>query len=274
MLNRILPLKRVVISVVKRCPVAIQSACAVALVLGMAGLHVQAQQSGAGSSQNQQPASDSRGGGTSATAPASAPPQQESNPFPTDTANVPVMPTADSPGSLPSDVGANDARNIALPSDDSDPVLSPDDPAFANATGQESGTSDSAAGIDQLDELPPDAAKHSKKGEDDQADAAFPHAGPKKNVDVGNYYLSTSNWKGALSRFESAMVEDPENPDVYWGLAEAQRHLGLYADARASYLKVVNYDPDSKHGKDARKLLKEPELANARAASPATGKNP
>lgn len=182
------------------------------------------------------------------------------------------MPTADSPGSFPA--GANDALNIALPSDDADPVLSPDDPAIASATGQESGTSDSAAGIDQLDELPPDTGKHSKKGEEDQADAPFPHDGPKKNLDVGNFYLSTSNWQGALSRFESAMIEDPENPEVYWGLAEAQRHLGLYSDARANYLRVVNYDPDSKHGKDARKLLKEPELANAPAASSMPGNSP
>jgi hypothetical protein len=29
---------------------------------------------------------------------------------------------------------------------------------------------------------------------------------------------------------------------------------------------VVDYDPDSKHGKEAKKALKEPELANAAAA--------
>jgi hypothetical protein len=38
--------------------------------------------------------------------------------------------------------------------------------------------------------------------------------------------------------------------------------------ARGYYQKVVDYDPDSKHGKDARKALKEPEIANAKAAAP------
>ena len=87
-----------------------------------------------------------------------------------------------------------------------------------------------------------------------------------KDIEVGGYYLETKNWKAALSRFESALVLDPENPDVYWGLAEADRHLGNLADARANYQKVAEYDPDSRHGKEARKALKEPEIAN--------GKNP
>ena len=64
------------------------------------------------------------------------------------------------------------------------------------------------------------------------------------------------------------MVLDPENPDVYWGLAEADRHLGNLADARANYQKVAEYDPDSRHGKEASKALKEPEIANGKNAAP------
>lgn len=56
---------------------------------------------------------------------------------------------------------------------------------------------------------------------------------------------------------------DPENPEVYWGLGEARRHLGQFAEAKAAYEKLVEYDPDSKHGKEAKKLLKSPELASA-----------
>jgi len=63
------------------------------------------------------------------------------------------------------------------------------------------------------------------------------------------------------------LVLDPENPDVYWGLAEAQRQLGDYPNAKANYMKVMEYDPDSKHGKEAKKFLKQPELANAPAVS-------
>jgi hypothetical protein len=52
-------------------------------------------------------------------------------------------------------------------------------------------------------------------------------------------------------------------------MAEAQRHLGNFTAAKANYLKLIDYDPDSKHGKEARKMLKDPELANAPVASAA-----
>ncbi len=70
------------------------------------------------------------------------------------------------------------------------------------------------------------------------------------------------------------MVLNPENPDAFWGMAEAARHLGDFASARSYYQKVFDYDPDSKHGKEARKALKDPEIANAQAAktTPATQK--
>ena len=66
---------------------------------------------------------------------------------------------------------------------------------------------------------------------------------------MGEYYLESKNWKAALSRFESALVLAPDEPNVYWGLAEADRHLGNFADARANYQKVLDYDPDGPHGK-------------------------
>jgi tetratricopeptide (TPR) repeat protein len=90
-----------------------------------------------------------------------------------------------------------------------------------------------------------------------------------EDVEVGKYELDLKNWKAALSRFESAMVLAPDEPEVYWGIAESQRHLGNLAEARSYYQKVVEYDPDSKHGKEARKALKEPEIANAKATAAA-----
>ena len=126
----------------------------------------------------------------------------------------------------------------------------------------DSGSRSSSAVLDDVLKPPPDTRKQNGK----QADAA-PKEGPREDENVGSYYLQSKNWKGALSRFESAMVLDPENPDVYWGLAEAQRHLGNLASAKANYLKVMEYDPDSKHSKEAKKILKDPEMANAHSVS-------
>ena len=184
----------------------------------------------------------------------------DANPFPEDTNTVPVMPTNNAPAAAapPADVHA--------PAADDDPVHSPDEPVGEPAATGESSSS-SFAGMDKV--LPSDTdADTNTRGRKNKAPQQPEHQeSAKEDESVGNYYLGEHNWRAALSRFESAVVLDPENPDVYWGLAEAQRHLGKLAEARASYLKLIDYDPDSKHGKEARKLLKDPELANAPTAS-------
>jgi tetratricopeptide (TPR) repeat protein len=192
-------------------------------------------------------------------------PQTGANPFPEDTSNVPVMPSKGTV-TLPEGTYTGPENGaVALPGDDLDPVRSPDDPIPSNA--EDSGSSSSLAGLDKL--LP-------KPGDDDQSDKhrklnvkePTHQEAASEDVTVGGYYLDKKNWKAALSRFESAMVLDPDNPEVYWGLAESDRHLGALAEARGYYEKVVDYDPDSKHGKEARKALKEPEIANAKATAP------
>ncbi|HTB97915.1 MAG TPA: tetratricopeptide repeat protein [Terracidiphilus sp.] len=198
-------------------------------------------------------------------------PTQEANPFPTDTDTVPVMPNANAPGSAAPAPDAVNYSNVPLPGELSDPVKSPDDgePAAVDSAGGSS----SSSGMDELLKAPPETAKELKKDKNSDQDNGMSHDSAKEDETVGGYYLESKNWKGALSRFDSALVLDPENPDVYWGLAEAQRHLGDYAGAKANYSKVIEYDPDSKHSKDAKKLLKDPEFANAKsvaASAPAT----
>ena len=249
-------------------------AALVALTLGCfvaasPGVHAQSDAS-QGSSQNKPAPAAPKPGNTEPK------PGNGSNPFPTDTNTVPVLPSANSSGTPARNEDVPAYNSVPLPGDIADPVRSPDDPDANSAASSSSGSSssDSASGLDELVKPPPDTGK--QKGR--QADAGPPE-GPKVDESVGSYYLESHDWKGALSRFESALVLDPENPDVYWGLAEAQRHLGDYASAKANYLKVMEYDPDSKHSKDAKKILKEPEMANApavssNAATPATQPQP
>lgn len=183
-------------------------------------------------------------------------PPAEANPFPTDTSNVPVMPNANTPAAAPTPE-ANPAAPPALPSDESDPVRSPDDPPPALPSSGNS--SDSSSGIDMARILPSDDTH----GKNNAVTPPEHKETAQEDEKVGSFYLSDHDWKGALSRFESALVLDPDNPDVYWGLAEAQRHLGKFAEAKANYEKVMEYDPGSRHAKDAKKILKDPELANA-----------
>ncbi len=212
-----------------------------------------AQSSPPASGQNQKPAA-APNQNSGAQTPANA---SGGNPFPEDESSVPVLPSRDA-ANVPSDL--NDAGRLSLPADDTDPVRSPDEPAAASSQGFSSslsGLSGLASGAD--DEEPP-----GRKKKDDQVIETMPRETPKEDLSVGNYYLDIKDWKGALSRFQSALVLAPDDPDVYWGLAECQRHLGDFAEARANYIKVMEYDPGSHHAKDAKKALKDPEIANAK----------
>jgi tetratricopeptide (TPR) repeat protein len=204
--------------------------------------------------------------------PASTPQQQpaqkppESNPFPEDTTNVPVVPTSGEPAAAPTEPAAGasgaGAGTTSLLRNDTDPARSPDDPA--PDTGSDSGFSSSLTGANDVNI--PDELKPTKRKRGSDEPPPEHHETAHEDENVGSYYLSQKNWRAALSRFESALVTDPENPEVYWGLAEAQRQLGDFAKAKANYQKVMEYDPDSKHAKEAKKWLKEPQLANAPAA--------
>ena len=185
------------------------------------------------------------------------------NPFPEDENSVPVLPSRDTANVPPNLNGAG--GRMSLPANDTDPVRSPDEPASAG--GADQGSSSSLGELGGLLPGPDDEQPKGRKKKDDQVIETMPRETPKEDVNVGNYYLDIKDWKGALSRFQSALVLAPDNPDVYWGLAECQRHLGDFAEARANYIKVMDYDPGSHHAKDAKKALKDPEIANAKPAS-------
>lgn len=198
---------------------------------------------------------------------AQTPPQSPANPFPEDTNSVPVMPS--NPAALAESEEGSAAEaaasNLDLPSDDLDPMRSPDD---GNATTSDAdGSSSSRTGLEGLlpDPNAPASKEKSRRGR--HAQEAPPHQETAaEDISVAKYYFDNHNWRAALSRYQSALVLSPEDPEIYWGLAESQRRLGDFFNARANYQKVVEYDPDSRHGKDAAKALKSSEIANAQEA--------
>lgn len=185
----------------------------------------------------------------------------DANQFPEDTSNVPVIGT-----SSPATAEPDAAAPVRMPSTDFDPVRSPDEPIGEAAGDAEQGFSSSSSGLNlpsPADTPDTETGKHHRK----QPQSEPTHAETAQEDErVGEYYLSGKNWRAALSRYQSALVLDPENPDVYWGLAESQRHLGEIAHSRENYQKVMEYDPDSKHAKEAKKLLSSPEMAHAESA--------
>ncbi len=193
---------------------------------------------------------------------------QDANPFPTDMTDVPVMPSRENPApSMPSSSPDQTERAYyPLPSSDADPVASPDQlGSLESGPGSEGQTSSS--NVKSLDSILPQPGEPGKKGDDNIE--VMPKETAAQDKSVGKFYLDNKNWRAALSRYQSALVLAPEDPEVYWGLAVSQQHMGDYAAARANYTKVIEYDPGSKHAKEARKALKEPELANAGTANQA-----
>jgi tetratricopeptide (TPR) repeat protein len=156
-----------------------------------------------------------------------------------------------------------DSSPVPLRGEDIDPVRSPDDPALSSASDTDIDSSaissSSLTGLGSLLPKPGDDQNSGKKRKLLVKEPTHQEAA-SKDIEVGSYYLDRKNWKAALSRFESAMILDPENPEVYWGLAEAEHHLGDYAHAKEHYLKLLEYDPDGPHGKQARRELKDPAL--------------
>lgn len=217
------------------------------------------------------PGQDKQSGNTAAQSPNGQPgsqpkPQEGANSFPTDTSNVPVLPSTLTPDVSVPTSDEMEGRRFSLPSSDLDPVASPDQANSDDANTRELESSSNVKALDSI--LPQPGAdeprKKGKKGSD--VLEGPPRETAKQDISVGKYYLDNKNWRAALSRFQSALVLAPDEPEVYWGLAESQRHMGDYANAKKNYEKVIEYDPDSKHAKDAKKALKEPQLANAKAA--------
>jgi hypothetical protein len=229
---------------------------------------------GADTKSQNKPACDSKKPQTNSSQPGTAT-QSSSNPFPEDTSTVPVMPSRGTPV-LPEGTYRGEERGPASPGiplrgDDVDPVRSPDDPpptASGTDTDSSAESSSSLTGLGGLLPKPGDDEPSGKKRKLSVKEPTHQEAA-SKDIEVGSYYLDRKNWKAALSRFESAMILDPENPEVYWGLAEAEHHLGDFAHAKEHYLKLLEYDPDGPHGKQARRELKDPALYKAQSGQPA-----
>lgn len=177
-----------------------------------------------------------------------APKKSSDNPFPGEDSNAPIIPTE--PGT-PEKAGAGNGAP-AHRDPDGDPVRSPDGRGHYSDSGSDAGGDDGfSSSLSGVNAVPaPDTAK---------TPAPVHVENVKEDVNVGQFYLQSKNWRAAQSRFAAAFAADKENPDAVWGLAESERHLGMLKEAEGHYKLFLTYDPDGPHGKAARKALAEVE---------------
>ena len=77
------------------------------------------------------------------------------------------------------------------------------------------------------------------------------------DMDVGETYLSTNKYDAARERFEEALRLAPENPLVYFRLAQSLQGMQRLDPARLYYRKYLELEPKGRFAGDARKAVKD-----------------
>ena len=96
--------------------------------------------------------------------------------------------------------------------------------------------------------------------------AAALHAGIKGKIDSGNGMFSKRNFEGALSKYQDAQIDDPENPVLHFNCGDALYKTEKYEEAakefeKASYSKDIELQAKSYYniGNSLYKAEKLPE---------------
>jgi hypothetical protein len=77
----------------------------------------------------------------------------------------------------------------------------------------------------------------------------------KKELDTGMFYWHKGSYRAAAGRFLEATRWNPSWAEAYFRLGEAQAKLKHKDDAKKSFAKVMQLDPQSKEAKEAKKQI-------------------
>jgi len=189
---------------------------------------------------------------------------QSDNPFPGEDSNAPIIPVDPGPGTGSGRNSGADSGRSGEPANstarrdgdpDGDPVRTPDLPGQA----ADDGFSSSRSGLANLPAEDDNDGRPGKSTKNKTREQMI-----QEDLDVGGFYIEKKNWRAAQARYKAAFALDKENVDAVWGLAEAERHLGLNKEAADHYTLFLSYDPDGPHSRAARKALGEVEVAAAK----------
>lgn len=138
---------------------------------------------------------------------------------------------------------------------------SPDTQNPAPADNQAPPRSDSEPGVSssndtRIDLSPPsgDSTMHPNSDVDDinEMHPYNPHKADK-DVEVGDFYFSQKNYRGAESRYAEALEYKPNDAEATFKLALTKERLGEKEDAVASYQSYLKILPEGPRAKDAEK---------------------
>jgi tetratricopeptide (TPR) repeat protein len=77
----------------------------------------------------------------------------------------------------------------------------------------------------------------------------------ERNIRVGNYYWHKGKYRAAAGRYTRATKYNPNSPEAFFKLGEAETKLKNANAARQAFQKVVSLAPESKLASEAKKKL-------------------
>jgi tetratricopeptide (TPR) repeat protein len=83
-------------------------------------------------------------------------------------------------------------------------------------------------------------------------DWTYDTPGPAKCVEIGNVYLHKGNLKGALSRFQEAVKDDPHYAPAYLGLGKVYERMNQKQKALEAYERYLDELPTAKDAAEAK----------------------
>jgi Tfp pilus assembly protein PilF len=101
-----------------------------------------------------------------------------------------------------------------------------------------------------LKRIGPHIAMRNPAGAGDEALKTAAH-----DIDVGETYLAGNSYDAARERFEEAMRLTPDNPLIYFRLAQALQGMQRLDPARLYYRKYLEMQPQGKFVKNAKKSI-------------------
>lgn len=87
---------------------------------------------------------------------------------------------------------------------------------------------------------------------------AFDPLESDRNIKIGNYYMhkgGTSGYRAAVGRYEDATKYNPNSPEAFFRLGEAEEKLKNADAAKIAFRRVIQLAPDSKLAHEAQKKL-------------------
>ncbi|WP_187148967.1 tetratricopeptide repeat protein [Candidatus Korobacter versatilis] len=123
---------------------------------------------------------------------------------------------------------------------------------------------ESSSNDTRIDTSPPkdDATNHPDSNVDDVLEfhPFDPHKA-MKDIEVGDYYFKRENYRGALNRYQEALIYKPNDAEATLRVARTQEKLKEVEDARdnyAAYLKIIHEGKDADEARKAiERLTKE-----------------